>query len=468
MGIKTSSPLSTNIFWSCLTIVYLASIVAGEYYEDLPLQWKFLQLPTTACQKRETCSQAALKKGNVLMFDGFTRRTWNFNNIENYWTLVPTSNSPEGRSNYALGSLGNGKVLLFGGWDGNQVFKNTWIFDENIKDWSQIINTDTTTSPKPRGGHAIASTGEGKILLYGGKNKEDRYHYGDSWCFDISTKEWTRISTTKSPKPRAFHAMSLLGSRDLLMFGGDDQSQSFADSWLFVSSTKQWIQIETTSAKSPTARVGHAIASLGNNSVLMFGGYASNQPISESWIFKKSTKEWIQIDNSPIKTSINKLPPARYSHSLASLREGNVLMYGGVDRSQTFSDTWVFNNNNKNRWTQIRNITPLTKSAKSRFSHAIASIKGQALMFGGLDENLQLLNDTWIFVPNKKRWTQIDNITVTNNFNLARESHAMASLENSVLLFGGYANGQPLSDSWIFKKSTKEWIDISQNNTLFK
>ena len=141
--------------------------------EKIPLQWQFQQLPEI-CEKRGACAEAAYNEATVLMFDGFTTRTWIF--TAQTWASKVYSQTlhwPSARLFHKIAQLHDGTVLLFGGeYHNNQYYGDTFIFSETTLDWTEIFTpAGGGRSPAPRSYHAMATLKEGTAFLFGGQNK---------------------------------------------------------------------------------------------------------------------------------------------------------------------------------------------------------------------------------------------------------------------------------------------------------
>jgi len=102
------------------------------------------------------------------------------------------------------------------------------------------------------------------VLLFGGSGGGLD---GDTWVYDLSANTWTNQAPAASPSARFHHAMASLGGEQVLLFGG---APSSSDTWVYDLSANTWTN--QAPAASPSARYGHAMASLGGDQVLLFGG----------------------------------------------------------------------------------------------------------------------------------------------------------------------------------------------------
>lgn len=69
-------------------------------------------------------------------------------------------------------------------------------------------------SPLPRFGHTMTPISKTKIILFGGATGDTgRYSItGDTYCFDIVTRTWTKLDRISgvSPSQRAAHASCMV------------------------------------------------------------------------------------------------------------------------------------------------------------------------------------------------------------------------------------------------------------------
>jgi N-acetylneuraminic acid mutarotase len=480
-------------FWFCcycaVLLINCSHFSDGSQDKQIePLLWDFQSLPNSACTKQATCKQAALNDGKVLMFDGFTKRTWvfMFNKIEKHgkWIPITTTNSPSRRESHAIVSLGNGRVAAFGGLTGTISHNDTWFFDQSTKHWTPFA---TINSPPARYDHAMARLGNGRVLLFGGLNatKQPTEVFSDTWLLDQSTKEWILIVTKNFPKARGGHSMASIGS-DVLLFGGYSEIYTdFNDTWRFDQSTNEWTHIESTLISgSPNARFYHSMVGQ-DGYIVLFGG-ASHKPLkyfADTWIFNHTKNEWRKL--------LADKPHSRLSPVMSPIGEGKVLMFGGMNGHHIYTDTWIFDmySYDNSYWTACGCLAPITNSPEERYSHAWASLEeDKILLFGGGNHNDAALNGTWIFDQRMREWLYcydngICNISIhlnkatSNILNVpahvpkTRIYHTMASLGNgSVLLYGGRNSIKPFiyfHDTWVFTsyQSTRKWELVENSNS---
>ncbi len=234
---------------------------------------------------------------------------------------------------------------------------------------------------------------------------------------------------------------------------------------------KDWIRQYPT--KPPSVRRDLAMAPVWDtDKIVLFGGLRSSYYLNDTWIFDSTNNTWTRKSTS---TS----PLGRYGHAMATIYgTDKVLMFGGYDKYQSYSEeTWTYDLS-ENTWTQM--FPP--KYPQRRQYHSMASIYGfdKVLLFGGEQSNWSCktgTNDTWIYDFSINHWAQLN----LNHHPLPCIYHKMASIPGTdkVMLFGGrylrnfttcpnssnndtYKNYHLRDDTWIFDLSDESWTNVTQ------
>jgi N-acetylneuraminic acid mutarotase len=354
------------------------------------------------------------------------------------WVVIDSNRANDGAHLWDLSGLPEGDNYLVritatdttGLSDSNTsdaVFSVVWAAD----DWTQ---QSPEHSPTARCSHALAHIGGDQALLFGG---EDVFGYTDeAYSYSLSYGEWYRIFYQEKGyvSPRSGHAMAYIGGDQVLLFGGEGDVGYNDTTWVYDLSADAWTQLSPSS--QPSARVGHAMAYIGGDNVLLFGGEDDVGHDDETWIFDLSDTTWIQLDPA-IK------PAARVSHDMAYIGGDQVLLFGGYDGA--FDDeTWIFDLSDT-AWTQL---SPSSQPS-AREGHAMAYFGGdRVLLFGGEDD-IGYNDETWIFDLSDTIWTRDFNSAQPS----ARKDHGLceSSMDrvNYLILFGGN-DGSYDNETWIF------------------
>src|SRR6516162_2954717 len=107
--------------------------------------------------------------GKIIMFGGFDgtaylNDTWTFDGVT--WTQVALSHSPSARAaaQMAYDSVTH-KVVLFGGYNGTNYLGDTWLWDGTTSRWTRAR---TTHHPTPVTGPMLFPDPNGRVDLFGG------------------------------------------------------------------------------------------------------------------------------------------------------------------------------------------------------------------------------------------------------------------------------------------------------------
>jgi hypothetical protein len=297
-------------------------------------------------------------------------------------------------------------------------------------DWTQEF---PDPHPSARYNHAMAYIGGDQALLFGGYDTTLVGYNDETWIYDLSDTTWTQTSPASKPSARWRHAMAYIGGDRVLLFGGYDPFYD-NDTWIYDLSDTTWTPLNP--ASKPSARGYHDMAYIGGDQVLLFGGFDGSLN-DETWIYDLSDTTWTQ-------TSPASKPPARDWHSMAYIGGDQVLLFGGYDGS--FDDeTWVYDLSDTT-WTQQ---TPAQKPS-GRYNHAMAYIGGdRVLLFGGEDADPGYDDETWVYDLSDDNWILDANTTQPSSRNGHEISETSMDGSSYLVLFGG-DDGAFDDETWTF------------------
>ena len=115
--------------------------------------------------------------------------------------------------------------------------------------------------------HAMASLGGDQVLLFGGYNGS---YVGDTWVYDLSANTWTNQAPAAAPSAR--HTMpwpTSAGTRCSCLAGRCRSAVTVRPGSMTSATTPG----RTSPRARPSPRYDHAMAYLGGDQVLLFGGY---------------------------------------------------------------------------------------------------------------------------------------------------------------------------------------------------
>ncbi|MBM3234711.1 hypothetical protein FJZ31_00250 [Candidatus Poribacteria bacterium] len=305
-----------------------------------------------------------------------------------------------------------------------------------IDDWTQKF-----PSPKPSTTyrHGMAYIGEDKVLLFGGVGTPE-----ETWVYDLSANIWTQKSPLPHPPQLTYHAMAYIGGDGVLLFGGYDGSNEIDETWLYDLSDNTWNKQDDEpnwGGTKPSARDTHAMAYIGGDRILLFGGLGSDDltKLGDTWVYDLSDNTWTNKEPSGS-------PLARSEHAMAYFGGNQAILFGGHSSPGGYQgDTWVYDVNS-NLWT-TKNPSA---SPDVRGRHAMAYIGGDgALVFGGYNGATGRFNDTWVYDLSGNRWTLDSNTTQPSKREHLGLSETSMDGSNYLVLFGGY-DGTGDDETWTF------------------
>ncbi len=331
---------------------------------------------------------------NVLLFGGrdeyYFNDIWIYDLSENNWTQKTPPIKPEGRNSHALASIwGTSKALLFGGRDpsGPVSFNDTWVYNWDYGNWTRKYPLN---NPSARFYSAMASIySTDKVVLFGG------YYLGwcnETWVYDLSNNTWTQKSPINIPIPRGNHGLATVHGTDkvVLFGGGRSYPNIYNDTWIYDLSEDNWTKLTTTI--SPSNRTTHIMASIyGTDKIMLFGGSTWGTELGDTWVLdlsssltsgtyistaydaggKSSFKTLSWDANTSINTSIKfQLRSAASETGLAAKEfigsDGTIYSYYLNSPATIWSghhgDSWLqyktyFSTNNTNETPSLKNVT---------------------------------------------------------------------------------------------------------------
>ena len=156
--------------------------------------------------------------------------------------------------------------------------------------------------PSARYGHAMAAVADGSVVVFGGES-EGHVKCDELLKLDLHERQWHAV-TTPGPQPsgRIGHAMAAVASGTrLVVFGGSTDSGAVLDElWIFNVLNPVWVQLTAgASGAWPRARDNHAMATVSDTHVLLFGGWTyssgSGRRSDELWSLDVPGTSWTRL-----------------------------------------------------------------------------------------------------------------------------------------------------------------------------
>ena len=308
------------------------------------------------------------------------------------WFQQSPSSKPPHRYAFGMTCIAEDLVVLFGGYHYHMRcwLNDTWVYNSKVNTW--ISKEPEGEKPSHRYNHRIAYIGDNKVLLFGGYSgrPSPSGFLDDTWMYDLSDNTWTNLNPSgDKPSARQGHEMVYIGNDHVLLFGGFDDGYMYVnDTWVYDLSDNTWINLNPSGDK-PLARSGHAMAYMGNDQVFLFGGYGVGC-YNDTWVYDVSDNGWTNLNPSGG-------PSPRWESKVAYIGGDRVLLFGGQDFSVVYyDDTWVYDFSD-NSWVEVLTTTQPPARRAHGLSNTSLDGSGDLVLFGGSAHPIYY-DDTWTFV----------------------------------------------------------------------
>ena len=232
----------------------------------------------------------------------------------------------------------------------------------------------------------------------------------------------------------------------------------------------------------PGSRSGSTSWFDGQERLWLFGGEGFDNKstfqasfLNDLWRYDSSISTWKLMPTKKTKPSDSHIPMPKARRFAVSCGVENVIfvIYGGLDADgKTLNDTWIYDISNST-WVPLHfKHNPVSPSARSEAAYWC--LKDRLVIFGGLDQQLKVKSDTWVFSLKTLSWSEL----VTSGpgsggrTTLARNGattwltdtgemylfggNTMNGVEHSAHIGVGYT-----SDIWYLTLKPPEWKQVS-------
>ena len=219
----------------------------------------------------------------------------------------------------------------------------------------------------------------------------------------------------------------------------------------------------------PPPRFGHTVNLVSKTTIVVFGGAISTPGnytmTADLYLYSMPTNQWKKLETS----SIGRTPHARAAHASATVRESQLLFYGGSIGNGQYAqdDLWFLDikNNEDASWMQvpIEGATP-----GPRYGHSMVYILPVLVLFGGSSSGSQnqrneIMSDVWVFATDKTpfKWVKLDIIGSNPSARLYHSACVYSKYNggsDAMILFGGRGNqNSSLKDLNLLYKEGSEY-----------
>jgi len=305
------------------------------------------------------------------------------------WVRIMTdpANTPLGRESAAMAyDSRRGLIVMHGGSPSRYgtALSDTWTWDGQT--WRLV----STNGPDVKGAGMAYDAARDRMVLYGGRKGDDQagnINTNELWEFDGSL--WEKIESG-ADVPASHPAMAYDPQLGMVIRHGGITSDDYVvpDAATYGWDGTNWTAI----AQGSFYRGLHKAAydSVRRTTVMYGGGSDTNLPLTspQAGVDEETREfdgaEWIQVAASG--------PPPRALHGLTfDSHRGVTILYGGMDLSTSFTDTWEWNGV---QWTKVEISGPPETSVSPAM--AFDPKRHKVVLFGGSRVLHQgYYNQTW-------------------------------------------------------------------------
>lgn len=409
------------------------------------------------------------------------------------WSNIP--DPPAGNARYEHKMIFySGKAYIWGGRNATSALNTGIIYDFSTNSWSSM-----STSPlEGRFGHSAVLVG-GTIIIWGGQTFTTYYDNGAK--YNISSNSWTTIST--GPSARAYHSAGFTGTY-MLIWGGRDKDDILGSGARYNVSNDTWSTINDGGA--PTARYDYGAIWTGTE-VIIFAGYFPGTTYNDGKKYIPSTDTWVSISDADI------LSPRSYPAFYYWESEGKAITWGGVDQYACELGDGAIYDIAQDSWELMDDSDPDYPSPRSFFASAwdpvgekmyiwggyidcqndrentgviydpatdswssITTVNAplkramalglwtgsKFIVWGGEDENWEVLNTGGIYDPASDSWTETD--TTDPDTPSGRAYHMAEYIDGRMFIWGGDNYSESLNDGALYDISSNSWIALPESS----
>lgn len=319
-------------------------------------------------ESRAGHTSTLLNNGKVLIAGGFNEHPTMviFNTAELFdpvsKSFTYTGKMNDKRNTHTATLLNNGKVLIAGGWGGNQKLSSAEIYEPETGQFTPVGSLSI-----PRAAFTATLLNNGMVLIAGSETAE---------LFNPAANSFSQ--TGNLIEPRGGHTATLLNDGRVLIVGGSASNNVIPSAEIYDPQTGNFTLVES---KLNNARYKHAAILLNDGNVLIVGG-ANNL----DWQGQLNSAELYDAASGTF-AEISALNNSRFkiAGAIAKLSNGNVLIAGGNKVVELFDHKSVTFGSEDNL-------------DDNYFSGTATQFNGSnVLIAGGYNGDIRSTNKAWIY-----------------------------------------------------------------------
>eukprot|EP00002_Diphylleia_rotans_P006635 TRINITY_DN159_c0_g1_i7.p1 TRINITY_DN159_c0_g1~~TRINITY_DN159_c0_g1_i7.p1 ORF type:complete len:2480 (-),score=532.94 TRINITY_DN159_c0_g1_i7:244-7683(-) len=407
---------------------------------------------------------------------------FSYNIATDVWTRLDFKNSP--LLSYHTGwFVEEGKLYIFGGYDGSQEVDTLWYANLAKKEWIENELSlddclDCVLAAQESCGLArqMASIAvyEDYAYLFGGFRGDSalqdmiKIHIKSLLVEEILDYSALDPLPLRAPSPRM--RASLTGTDGkLVLFGGSNPNNDVPTNtlWVYDIGIKSWTA--STSTLKPAARQKHATIDIDDDAFVVFGGLAmidGEAYSNELWLFNQTSNKWICLSEQQ-NDDLN--PSPRYDASIGYY-DGSVFVLSGKTALGSASGRiWKASLPELSPetiyepviWEVVEHTSTLNSRQNILKRAAVASVvEGDSmLMWGGqvVSSTGQVEDYNSVYEFNMKTY-ELSAWSVDGAGPIARMYHCAFMQQSNFCIFGGRDfKNRVLGDVWCYSTDSSSW-----------
>jgi len=299
---------------------------------------------------------------------------------------------------------------------------------------------------KPPGVRSHTTTRVGsKLFVIGGSASDDSFN--NVTVFDADTFFWYKPEVRGSAEfgPHRAHSATLVQNGcDIFVFGGGDGPNYFDTLFILNTKTMAWSQPKVTGT-GPGPRRAHSATLVGKD-LYIFGGGDGRKALNDIFILDTDLLAW---RNCEVKGDV---PPPRGYHASCLLDNNKILVYGGSDGQECFSDVAIFDTVSST-WSKQKVINP-----KPRLGHTVSAIGNTVFAFGG-HNGTDYVNDLDVLSMRGQEWTSLPH---TGTSPQPRGYHTATYYDSRLFVYGGFDNSKCFDEITVLDLSIYAYFGLGE------
>lgn len=283
----------------------------------------------------------------------------------------------------------NNQMIIHGGYyytSGMQnanYYQNLYTYDPAANSW-----TDRGAAKLPHGNVGVWDNADKCFITHGGA-LFDMYgdvYYAETWAWYPATATWSQLADGPT---RFFHSAAWDPVDGvMLVFGGQDTDQGspYNDLWAYSYMSNTWTMLRPQGG-GPSARIDHtAVWDTENGQMIVFGGFASGNPLSDVWTYNYTQNSWTRKASAA---------SGRASHAACWNGDLNVMTVSGGRVGISNSNDTLTYDPSADSW---RASSAMPAAGRIESSAVYDPVRKQMIVYGGGTGNgMDEFTDTWSF-----------------------------------------------------------------------